>query len=424
MDPTHTPRATQSRVFAPAAAVAVLASALSIGSACFSNQGTMITYADGGPDAASGSSGGTSSSSGSGSSQTTTSSGASSSQSSTTAVVGLHVVGNTLVDTGKTVRLLGVDHSGTEYECVQTGTTIFEGPSDSSLVTPMKAWGINTVRVPLNEDCWLGINGVASAVSGTAYQQAITTYVQAIRSGGMYAIVDLHWNGPSTTLASSQQPMPDEDHAGAFWTSVATAFKGDNGIIFDLYNEPYPDLGTGGMGQGLTATSDLVNCMLNGCMLSSWTGFGGSAQAAGMQELVTDVRNTGATNVIMIGGWSFANNIGAWLQFKPNDPLNNLAASFHNYNYTQCNNAACWGNNVQPIAAQVPVVTGELGENDCGESYVDSYFAWADPLGISYLGWAWNTDSCSSFPSLITAYSGSPTAFGQGFMTHLPTQNQ
>ena len=27
----------------------------------------------------------------------------------------------------------------------------------------MKAWNINAVRVPLNEDCWLGINGVASA---------------------------------------------------------------------------------------------------------------------------------------------------------------------------------------------------------------------------------------------------------------------
>jgi hypothetical protein len=287
----------------------------------------------------------------------------------------------------------------------------------------MKAWGINTVRVPLNEDCWLGINGVSASVSGTAYQQAITTYVQAIRGAGMYVIVDLHWNGPGTTLASSQQPMPDEDHAGAFWTSVATTFKSDNGIVFDLYNEPYPDLGTGGMGQGITDPNALVACMMSGCMLSTWTGFSGSAMAAGMQELVTDVRNAGAANVIMIGGWSYSNNIGSWLQYMPMDPLNNLAASFHNYNYTQCNSAACWGNNVQPIANQVPVVTGELGENDCGQGYIDSYFAWADPLGISYLGWAWNADNCSTFPSLISDYTGTPTAFGQGFMTHLPTQN-
>src|SRR5580704_7381960 len=41
---------------------------------------------------------------------------------------GLHVEGNHFVDNGKTVRLLGVDHSGSEYMCVNAGTAIFEGP--------------------------------------------------------------------------------------------------------------------------------------------------------------------------------------------------------------------------------------------------------------------------------------------------------
>jgi hypothetical protein len=326
---------------------------------------------------------------------------------------GLHVSGNHLVDNGATVRLLGVDHSGTEYDCVNTGTTIFEGPTDASLVTPMKAWNVNTVRVPLNEDCWLGINGVASAVSGTNYQQAIQTFVEMLRTNGMYVIVDLHWNGPGTTLAKSQQPMPDADHAEDFWISVAGTFKSDMGVIFDLYNEPYPDKGT----------SDPGGCLLNGCSLSDWTGFSGAAAAVGMQQLVTDVRTkANAQNVIMVGGWAYANDLASWLQYEPVDPIGNLAASFHNYNYTSCNDSSCWTNTVQPVAAQVPVVTGELGENDCGESYVDSYFAWADPLGISYLGWSWNVQDCSSFPALITSYSGTPTAFGQGFMTHLPTQ--
>ena len=326
---------------------------------------------------------------------------------------GFHVEGNHFVDNGKTVRLLGVDHSGSEYMCVNTGTTIFEGPTDASLVTPMKAWNINTVRVPLNEDCWLGINGVAAAVGGAAYQQAITSLVHMLRQNGMYVIVDLHWNGPGTTLAKSQQPMPDADHAEDFWISVASAFKTDPGVVFDLYNEPYPEKGT----------SDPGGCLLNGCSLSGWTGFTGPANAVGMQQLVTDIRTkAGAPNVLLIGGWEYANAIGAWLQYQPKDPLANLAASFHNYNYTSCNDALCWTNSVAPVAAKVPVVTGELGENDCGEAYVDSYFAWADPLGISYLGWSWNVQDCDSFPALITSYAGAPTGFGQGFLTHLPTQ--
>jgi hypothetical protein len=326
---------------------------------------------------------------------------------------GLHVSGNQLVDNGNTVRLLGVNHSGTEFECVHPGTTIFDGPTDVSLVTPMKQWGVNTVRVPLNEDCWLGINGVAAGVSGAAYQQAIQSYVQMLRTNGMYTIVDLHWNAPGGTLATSQQPMPDADHAEDFWKSVASMFKNDMGIVFDLYNEPYPD----------QASSDPGGCLLNGCTLSNWTGFSGSAAAVGMQKLVTDVRGVGAQNVIMVAGWTWANDLSGWLQNKPQDPLNNIAASFHNYNNTHCNDTACWTQTIAPVAMQVPVITGELGEFDCADSYVTQYFAWADTLGISYLGWSWNPDfACTTGPSLISAYSGAPTPLGQGFMTHLPTQ--
>jgi hypothetical protein len=325
---------------------------------------------------------------------------------------GLHVEGNHLVDNGRTVRLLGVDHAGTEYTCLN-GANVFEGPTDMNLVGPMMSWHINTVRVPLNEDCWLGINGVSSDVSGSSYQQAITAFVQLLRTSGLYVILDLHWNAPGTTLARSQQPMPDADHAEDFWISVAGSFKSDMGVVFDLYNEPYPDKGT----------SDPGGCLLNGCTLSDWTGFSGPAKAVGMQQLVDDVRTkAGASNVILVGGWSYASELGSWLTYEPKDPLSNLAASFHTYNFTGCNDTACWNSTIKPVASRVPVVTGELGENDCGESYVDSYFAWADPLGISYLGWAWNVQDCNKFPSLITSYSGTPTAFGQGFLTHLPTQ--
>ena len=44
--------------------------------------------------------------------------------------------------------------------CVHGGQ-VFDGPADSTSVQAMAAWHINAVRVPLNEDCWLGINGVS-----------------------------------------------------------------------------------------------------------------------------------------------------------------------------------------------------------------------------------------------------------------------
>ena len=67
----------------------------------------------------------------------------------------------------------------------------------------MKMWKINVVRIPLNEDCWLGLNGANP--SGDPYQKAIISYVNLINQNKMYVIVDLHWNAPGSTKATGQQ---------------------------------------------------------------------------------------------------------------------------------------------------------------------------------------------------------------------------
>ena len=59
--------------------------------------------------------------------------------------------------------------------------------------------------------------------------------------------------------------MADLDHAPAFWSSVARAFKDDHALVFDLYNEPH-DIDW--------------KCWRDGCMLpEGW-------RTAGMQRLV------------------------------------------------------------------------------------------------------------------------------------------
>jgi len=317
----------------------------------------------------------------------------------------LHVEGNKLVDHGKTVRLLGVDHSGTEYSCIQ-GNGIFDSspnPPDQAFVSDMLAWHVNTVRVPLNEDCWLAINGAPGEYSGSAYQTAIAAYVALLRSNGLYVIVDLHWNGGGTDQASGQQQMADSDHAPAFWTGVASTFKGDQGVIFDLYNEPH-DISWA--------------CWLNGgCQTSGWN-------VAGMNQLLTAVRGTGASNVVMAGGLAYASDLSEWLANEPTDPTGNLVASFHGYNFGGCANETCWAAQLAPVAAAVPIVTGELGEDDCAATYIDGYMSWADTAGVSYLGWAWNADfACTSGPGLISDWTGTPTGFGAGLKTHLAVVN-
>src|SRR5205809_4100614 len=116
----------------------------------------------------------------------------------------VRIVGNHFVDgSGRTVRILGVNRSGSEYACM-ANWAIFDGPSDTASIGAMASWNIDAVRVPLNEDCWLGINGAPAALSGANYRNAIAGYVSRLHDAGMYAIVDLHWNEPGTLTAEGK----------------------------------------------------------------------------------------------------------------------------------------------------------------------------------------------------------------------------
>jgi len=324
------------------------------------------------------------------------------------ALPGLKIVGNKIVDdNGKTVVLKGVNRSGTEFACIQ-GNGIYDGPSDANSISNMKKWNINVVRIPLNEDCWLGINGVDTRYGGSTYQTAIKTFVNSFLSNNVYVILDLHWTAPGSTKATAQQPMPDRDHAPAFWTSVANAFKDNHGIIFDIFNEPYPNSNT-------WDSDSAWNCWKNGGNSCSGLNFA----AAGMQELVDAVRATGAANIVILGGLAYSNSLAQFNKYVPNDPKNQTAASWHSYNFNQCKDTSCWNQYVLPVAQKFPVIIGELGENDCAHGYIDRLMDWADTNGLSYLGWTWNTWNCNDGPSLITNYDGTPTNFGIGLRNRL-----
>jgi hypothetical protein len=300
----------------------------------------------------------------------------------------------------------GVNRMGSEYQCIKTGTTTFDGPTDQQAINTMLTWKINIVRVPLNEDCWLGINGEpANGTSASQYKQDIVNYVNLLSANHLKVIVDLHWNAAGSQQAAKQQPMPDADHAPAFWTSVATTFKANSSVLFDLYNEPYTKSWScwrdGSSGANVSPCNDV------------------DFAVAGMQTLVNTVRKTGAKNVIMLGGLAYSNNLSRWLQNKPNDPLNNLAASFHIYNFNACSNISCLNSQVAPVRAQYPVITGEIGENDCNHGFIDNILPWFDSHQIGYLAWTWNIASCANTPSLLNDYKGTPNNFGIGFKNHL-----
>ncbi len=372
--------------------------------------------------------------------------------------VSVAVQGNHLVNAdGQSMRRLGVDRSGTEYACEQ-GWGIFDGPSDAASVAAMAGWHVNAVRIPLNEGCWLGqyttaddpylvAGGNPVPYEGAAYQSAITQYVSLLHQYGMVAILDLSVLNVAVPDAMSVLPMPDSADTPAFWTSVATTFEGDPGVVFDLYNEPNP----GSSGSYPYDTTADWNCWLDGCTIP-W--HGSSYAAVGMQSLVQTVRATGATQPILLGSVDWSGDYGlngsgddsGWLTYESEiDPghTDGIVADMHTYSCgagddgsggcngdtdynSYCVTATCWQDMIAPLTQVVPVVTAEFGDYDCDPGYPAAYMQFADQYGISYLGWTWDaTDSdggdswtCDN-PSLIEDYDGTPTAEGAALQSHL-----
>jgi hypothetical protein len=338
------------------------------------------------------------------------------------------VSGGKLVDgSGNTVQLRGVNRSGTQYACAD-GFGFFDGPTDATALSNIKAWGVNAVRVSLNEDCWLGINGMAAAYSGANYQNAISSYVGRLNAQGFRVILDLHWAAPGTTKTNSatdQLPMADRDHAPAFWQSVASVFKSNPSVLFDLFNEPYPD-----SNRNTTAAWT--------CVRDGGTCPGVSYTAAGSQEMLNAIRGTGATNVVLVGGPQYAGVVDKWTTYAPTDSAHQLAASIHIYyntpadpEWAPCYLQSCWNNTMAPLALNVPIVIGEVGELDCTTNLINgtalsptqpSLLDWSDQHGVSYLAWSWIANggsNCTGEPSLVIDYNGTPTGYGLGIKNHL-----
>ena len=173
--------------------------------------------------------------------------------------------------------------------------------------------------------------------------------------------------------------MPDSGESIRFWSSVAATFAGNDAVIFDLFNEPFPEA-------SLPSQTAAWKCWLHGGPACSP---GISSSLLGCRRWSTLYAPRGKQRD-HAGGSAWSNDLSGWLKYEPVDPDHNLVASWHSYNFNGCDTQACWSSQISPVIAEVPVIAREIGENDCaGHDYIDPLMAYLDSKSTSYLTWAW-----------------------------------
>lgn len=251
--------------------------------------------------------------------------------------------------------------------------------------TLMASWKANVVRIALNQDFWL--SGAAKHDPG--YPATVDQAIGWAHQAALDVILDLHWSdkGDLSNQNPGQQKMADQNSI-AFWKEVASKYKDDGRVMFELYNEPHD------------------------VSWSTWLSGGDSGDgftAVGMQALYDAVRGAGAENLVFAGGLDWAFDLSGVPTHRVQG--HNIVYVTHPYDFPGKQPAdwdAAWGF----LTATDPVTATEFGNFDCTAGYYTNLIQYADAHGASWTAWAWFPGGCM-FPSIIDDWSGGPSAPGQ-----------
>jgi len=169
-------------------------------------------------------------------------------------------------------RLMGAGWNlGNSLEAIG-GETAWGNPATTqAFMTAVKAAGFKTVRIPVSWKQYADANDVISAT----WMARVTQVVDYARAAGLYALINLHWDGGWMQPTYAAQAMANA-RITKFWTQIANNFKAcDDTLLFAGTNEVMVD------GDYGTPTAEYVTVQ---------NGFN--------QQFVNAVRATGGNNAV------------------------------------------------------------------------------------------------------------------------------
>jgi hypothetical protein len=299
-------------------------------------------------------------------------------------------------------RLINSDHEQVILQGVNVPSLEWSAKGEKihrSIKVALLDWQANTIRLPVNHSYWFGKGkgkGKDSSNDQTAYRQIVDEVIAMAAGQGAYVILDLHSFGAPQEFARS------------FWLDAAARYANNPAVLFDLYNEPH------GISWDLWRNGGEKEVKKNGNMQT--------IQVVGMQALLEAVRSTGAKNIIIAGGISYAYDLSGILDGYALDDTGGYGLMYatHFYNWH-----TGWEKKFLQVAKKYPVLVGEFGADTKKMNFVpankqeDPYTFMPDALGMIqkyHLNWTAFSLHPKATPVLIKDWSYEPTDFFGSFV--------
>ncbi len=232
--------------------------------------------------------------------------------------------------------------------------------SDLQQITAIATtWHGNTVRLQVSPDDLFATKG-----DDAAYVRAIETEVRVAQSERLLVILSAQYERTSTI------EMPDAGTV-AFWRTVAPVYAHDQGVWFDLFNEPKIGRPTGAAAVAPPSAADW----------DRWRN--GAGEDVGFQTLVDDVRAVAPHNLILAEGLVGAKTLAG----LPGHELvgAGLAYAVHPYFAPGFARPAAWNQAWGTLSSSIPIVADEWGERESNRANCQPDAPWLVPRFLTYL---------------------------------------
>ena len=288
----------------------------------------------------------------------------------------LRTEGNRIVDEdGKRVLLHGLNRSGMEYD--RHGNNM----SESEYKYIYDEWQVKVIRLPFNQE-WV--------LTNEDYKAQLDTVVNWIKKNGAYIILDLQWQNTTVKIPS----IPDTN-AVDMWKILATRYKDDPAILYDIHNEAHD-----------ISFAEWQNRAI---------------------EIIEGIRSVHPRSLILVSGLDWASDLSAWadnplhydnvvysVHVYPwmggiNSWVLHLArfVGMHQYVYSWLGGSDSWDQHFGNYTEQIPIFVGEFGGGSGDLKWGRELIAYLNQKQLGWTAWSW-VDK----PYLTQSDHRTPTEFG------------